>query len=385
MKEQQKPGIKTAAVIVALALLVSLPAYWFFFRAPEVPVFAAVEGTVARLIHGPGVVTARIQVTVSTRVTGMLKEVHADQGDRVKAGQTLALLDDVDVAAKAGGAQAAAVAAQRNVTAAEAALARARADMELARSDYRRDDELFRAGLISRAAMDAATAALKSAQSVETSAHATLAARQADARASTQESVYASALHAFTRITASMDGLIVARDAEVGDTVVPGSPIFLLVDTRTLWVAARIDESVVGHLESGQSAMIRLRSGKQLAGEVARINRRSDAATRELEVDVAFLDIPERFAIDQEAEVVIHAGEEQGVVIPSSSLLQHGRAFGALVVTAGRAEFRPLETGASDGERVVVREGLSRNERVIRQPAGIKLGSRVRAVNAGER
>ena len=385
MREKQKPGIKAAAAIAVVALLVSLPAYRFFFRAPEVPVVAAADGSVERMIHGPGVVTARIQVTVSTRVTGMLKELHADQGDRVRAGQTLALLDDADTAAKAGGAKAAAAAAQHNVTAAEAAFAKARAEMELARSNYRRDDEVFRAGLISHAVMDAASAALKSAESVEASAEATLAARKADARASAQEAVYASALRTFTRITASMDGLIVTRDAEVGDTVVPGSPIFQLVDTRTLWVAARIDESVVRQVELGQSAMIRLRSGKELQGEVARINRKSDAATRELEVDVAFREIPERFAIDQEAEVVIHAGEERGLVIPSSALFQQGRAFGALVVTDGRAEFRPLKTGTSDGEWAVVREGLSPGEQVIRLPAGIKLGSRVRAVNGGER
>jgi HlyD family secretion protein len=101
-------------------------------------------------------------------------------------------------------------------------------------------------------------------------------------------------------------------------------------------------------------------------------------------VDVAFDAPPERFAIDQEAMVVIHAGEERGIVIPASAVFQLARAFGVLVVTDGRAEFRPVTTGASDGERVVVREGLKIGEPVIRLPAGIKSGARMRAV-AGER
>lgn len=380
-----KAKLKTILALAAVAVLLALLAYRMFFYAPPVAVIQAKEDKVALEVRGPGVVASRIQVTVSTRVTGTLKALHADQGDSVKAGQLLALLDDTDTAAKAGSAAAAAAASQRNIAEADAALAKARADRELAQSNFRRDEEVFRAGYISQAAMDAATAALKSAQSGEANAAATLGARRAESQASAQEAVYARALHSLTRIIAPMDGLIIVRDAEAGDVVVPGSPIFRMVDTSKLWVATRIDESVVGHVEVGQPATIRLRGGKELPGEVARINRQSDAATRELEVDVAFREIPERFAIDQEAQVVIHAGEEKGVVIPASALFQQERAFGVLVVTDGRAVFRPVRTGASDGERVAAREGLKAGEAVILRPAGIKSGSRVRAVTGGER
>lgn len=376
---------KIIVVVSIVAVLLALLAWRVFFYASPVAMTQAREGKVALEVRGPGAVASRIQVTVSTRVTGILKALQADQGDSVKAGQLLALLEDSDAAAKAGSAAAAAAASQRNIAEADAALAKARADRELAQSNFRREEEVFRAGYISQAAMDVVAAALKSAQSAEASAAATLAARQAESRASAQEAVYARALHTFTRITAPMDGLIVAREAEVGDTVAPGTPIFRLVDTRTLWVAARIDESVVGQVEVGQPATIRLRSGKEVPGEVARINRQSDAATRELEVDVAFREIPERFAIDQEAQVVIHAGEEKGVVIPASALFQQGREFGVLVVTDGRAVFRPVRTGASDGERVAVREGLKAGEAVVLRPTGIKSGSRVRAAARGER
>lgn len=381
MKAKWKIILAVSVVAVLLALL----AWRVFFYAPPVAVIQAKEGQVALEVHGPGAVASRIQVTVSTRITGILKELHADQGDNVKAGQLLALLEDTDAAAKASGAAAAAVATQRNIAVAEALLSKARADSELAQSNFRREDEVFRAGYISQAAMDVAAAAQKSTQSAEASAAATLAARQAESRASAQEAVYASALHAFTRIVAPMDGLIVARDAEAGDTLAPGTPIFRLVDVRTLWVAARIDESVVEQVMLGQPALIRLRGGRNLPGVVARIKRQSDAATRELEVDVAFREPPERFAIDQEAEVVIHAGMERGAVIPASALFQQGREFGVLVVKEGRAVFRPVRTGASDSERVVAREGIQAGEMVIRAPAGIRAGSRVRAVAEGER
>lgn len=381
MKAKWKIILAVSIVAVLLALL----AWRVFFYAPSVAVIQAKEGEVQLEVRGPGAVASRIQATVSTRITGILKDLRADQGDRVKAGQLLALLEDTDTAAKASGAAAAAVASQRNIAVAEAALSKARADRELAQSNFRREDEVFRAGYISKAAMDAAAAALKSAQSAEASAAATLAARQAESRAVAQDATYARALQAFTRIVAPMDGLIIAREAEAGDTVVPGTPIFRLVDTHTLWVVARIDESVVEQVELGQPAVIRLRGGRELPGVVARINLQSDAATRELEVDVAFHEPPERFAIDQEAEVVIHAGMDRGAVIPASALFQQGREFGVLVVKDGRAMFRPVRTGASDSERVVVREGIQAGETVIRKPAGLRADSRVRVVAEGDR
>ncbi|MBP6581997.1 MAG: efflux RND transporter periplasmic adaptor subunit [Chromatiaceae bacterium] len=376
---------------IALALLGggALLAYRLFLYAPPVAVAQAKEGKVAIEVHGPGVVAARITVTVSTRVTGILKAVHADQGDSVTSGQLLAELDDTDVAAKASAAREGATASRRNIEAADAALAKARADLELAQSNFQRDQEVFRTRNISQAAMDATAAGLKSAQSAAASAAATLAARRAESDAAAQEAVYAGVLHAFTRITAPMDGLVVAREAEAGNTLVPGSPIFRLVDTDTLWVAARIDESVVGRAEVGQPAAIQLRGGQELAGEVVRISRQSDPATRELEVDVAFREPPQRFAMDQEAEVTIEAGEESGVLIPATALLQEGRERGVLVVADGRAVFRPVQTGATDGKRVVVREGIEVGEMVIRRPADpkakVSAGSRVRPVTGGDR
>ena len=343
MKERFKPGIKGGVALGVLLLLVALPVYRFFIHAPTVKTAVAVDGSVARTIHGPGTVQSRFPVSVSARITAVVTGLHADHGDRVRRGQLLAQLDDRDLAARA---------------------AAARTDLDLARANYARDREVFDKGYISQAAMDNATAALRAAEA---------RAREAGAALS------------HTRISAPAAGVITARAVEIGHTVGPGSVLFRLVDPRALWVAARIDETVVGQVAIGQPATIELRSGGRVAGKVARIVLESDAATRELEVDVTF-DAPlERFAIDQEAMVAIHAGEERGLVIPASAVFQLGRAFGALVVTDGRTEFRPLKTGASDGARVVVREGLKAGDAVIRLPAGIKPGARVRAVPDGER
>ena len=104
-----------------------------------------------------------------------------------------------------------------------------------------------------------------------------------------QEARYAETVLSHTRIVAPMDGIVIQRLVETGATVVPGTPIFKLVDPATVWVTARIDESVVGRLAPGLPAQIRLRTGETVPGQVARIAQQSDAATREITFKVAGL------------------------------------------------------------------------------------------------
>jgi len=373
-------GVAVAALAVAAA---GAFAWARFVRAVEVPIVEAEPGTVAARVVGPGTVQARVPVTLAARITATVRQVDADVGDAVKRGQVLAVLDERDLAARRGvvGGQQEAVA--RNVRAAQAAVAKAQAELELARSKQRRDAELLRTGFVSQSVLDASEAALRAAEANLDNARAALAAREAEAQALAQELRYADTVLSFTRIVAPMDGVIIARLAEAGATVVPGTPILRMVDPATLWIATRVDESVVGRVRVGQPATIRLRTGETLTGKVARIARQSDAATRELEVNVAFDAPPARFAIDQEAEVTIDAGGEQGVVVPLAALTRNAEGVrGVLVVADGRTRFRPVETGGADGERVLIRKGLAAGERIVAQAQGVRANLRVRAASS---
>jgi RND family efflux transporter MFP subunit len=276
----------------------------------------------------------------------------------VKAGQLLAVLDDRDLSAKQAAAQAGREALARNIAAASASLAKARAEFELARSRHRREAELHGAGFISQSAYDSSALGMQAAEAALDNAAALLAARKAEAGAVDAEARYARALWSHTRIRAPMDALVIQRAVEPGSMVAPGSALFRIVDPATLWIAARIDEALAGRLEEGMPARIRLRSGEEHTGVVARISRQSDAATRELEVNVAFESPPARFAIDQEAEVSIVAGSERGPVVPVAALVRREGRQGVMLVRDGRRVFQPVRVGASDGTRAVIAEGL---------------------------
>lgn len=371
-------------VLLAIAALAAAAfgVYRAFLHATPLQTVAAAEGVVPVRITGPGTVQARVPVTLSARVTATVTRLHADQGDAVRRGQVLALLDDRDLVAKRGSVAGQQETLLRNVKATQANLAKAQADLELARSKHRRDVDLFGKGYLSQATLDVSIAALRSAEAGLDNASATLAAREAESGTLAQEARFADAVISFARIVAPMDGVIVQRLAETGNTVVPGSPIFRMVDPATLWVATRVDESVVARVRVGMPASIRLRTGETLSGQVARIARQSDAATRELEVNVAFDAQPERFAIDQEAEVTISAGEEKGLVVPVAALVQHQGKQGVLVVRDGQAQFQDVQTGAADATTVVIRKGMAAGEAVIAAPQGVKPGTRVRAMAA---
>ena len=389
MKLPVQLGGKALALLLVVALVlvaVAGAAYMRFGRAIAVPVIEAAQGNVPLRVVGPGTVQARVPVTLAARITATVTQVNADVGDAVTRGQTLALLDDRDLAARravVGGQQAA---LSMNVAAARATVAKAQADLDLARSKQRRDADLLRSGFVSQAVIDASDAALRSAEASLDNAGATQSAREADFQALGQEARYADTVLSFTRITAPMDGVIISRLAEVGTTVVPGSALLRMVDPASLWVAMRVDESVVGRVQVGQAASIRMRTGETLSGRVARIASQSDAATRELEVNVAFDTPLARFAIDQEAEVAILAGNGSGIVVPLAALTRdrEGRQ-GVLVVVDSRAEYRPVQTGAGDAQRVLVSEGLAAGERVVARAASVKAGMRVQALDAPAR
>lgn len=367
------------AALIVLAVVAASLGHWRFGRATDVVVTTARSGAITARVLGPGTVQARTTVALAARVNATVTQVLADVGDTVKQGQLLVTLDDRDLAARRGAVGGQQQALARNTEAARAALAKAGAELDLARSKQRRDAELQAQGFVSQAVVDASNAALRAAEAGVEAAEATLAARAADALTLGQEARAADVGLAHARLVSPVSGLVIERLAEPGSLVTLGMPILRLVDPQTLWVATRVDESVVGRVLVGQPARIRMRTGEAVGGKVTRIARRSDAATRELEVFVSFDALPRHFAIDQEAEVAIDTGREAGVVVPARALTRDaGGRQGVLVVENGRTRFQPVQAGGSDERGVLVRSGLDEGQSVVADSTGVRANQAVR-------
>ncbi len=372
-------GKKTIAAAIGLMIVLGL-GYRLFLYRPSVPVIEVKTREVLGQVKGPGTVQSRVPVTVSTKITGIVEKLYADQGDRVRRGQLLAELDAAELKARMAAARAARHRAERELGRTRAEAAKAQANLNLAQSNYRRDLEVFKPGYISEAAMDTTRAQLRLAESEQAAAQAQVAAQAAQAAQAESEVKASEANLGYTRIYAPMDGLITGRKAEVGSTVAPGAPIFQMVDLDTVWVAAWIDASRIAQLREGQQADIRLRSGRRCRGRVARLGKEADTVTRELEVNVAFDQAPEPLVIGEEAEVTIFTGTQKAPAAPLGAVVQQNDHTGVLVVDQGRLAFRRVTLGVHDDRRTAVLEGLKDGDLVVAQPVNLKVGARVKPV-----
>ena len=371
------PGKKmiTIAVVAILALL--FVGYRMFLRQPSTVAIVVKKADIHGSVHGPGTVQSKVQVTVSTKITGIITKLYADQGSRVRKGMLLAELDSAELRAREVAAHAAKNRAERDLGRAKADLVKAQANLALAQSNYQRDLEVFKPGYISQAAFDTTKNALGTAESDVAAQQAAVNAMEAAVSQAESEIHVAEALSGYTRIVAPMDGIITVRKAEAGDTVSPGAPIFQMVNYQ-IWAASWIDETKIAQLREGQKAVITLRSGRVFPGEVIRLNKEADSVTRELEVDVLFDTLPAPLVIGEETEVDIDTGVQTAPAVPLSAVAERSGAKGVMVISDGITSFHPIVTGLKDGQRVAVLEGIKEGDMVIVNPAGIEPGRKIK-------
>jgi HlyD family secretion protein len=207
---------------------------------------------------------------------------------------------------------------------------------------------------------------------------AAVTALEAAVKQAESETHAAAAIHKYTHIVAPMDGLITVRKAEIGTTIAPGTPIFQMVDTDQIWVAAWIDETQVAQLQPGQQAAITLRSGRTFQGEVVRLNKEADTVTRELEVDVKFGQLPHPLVMGEEAQVEIDTGRQEALAVPLSAVITKNGSHGVLVADNGLSRYQKIATGLNDGKKVAVLNGLKAGDLVVITPAGLEPGKPIR-------
>ncbi len=375
-----KTPMRKVVIRIVLALALVVVAALAVARAltpVRVPAMVVAATEIRGTVRGPGTVQSKVQVTISGKITGILTRLHADQGDEVKTGQVLAELDSTELKSRTAAAQSARGRSERDLARARADLLKAEANLGLARSNHARNEEVFKPGYLPAATFDASKSALRVAESEVTASKAVVDAIQAGAAQAEHEAAATKDILGYTRIVAPMDGLIIARKAEVGTILPPGAPIFQMVDYQ-VWAASWIDERMIADVRVGEKASIVLRSGRTFEGEVARLGSAADTVTRELEVDVKFSTLPSPLVIGEESEVTIETGRRVALAVPLSAILVRNGTQGVLTIAGGRARFRPIVTGTRDENYAAVAKGLQAGEIIVLHPAEVAPGKKVR-------
>ena len=319
-------------------------------------------------VMGTGTLEARISTIVSPKIQGRLVELMVDQGSHVVAGRVIARLDDSDLRRRVELAEA-------NVEIARAGLVRLEAEVQRAEAviqNARRDDERTRAaydrGAATETERDRSTERVAIAQAELATAMAGVAEGRKALIAAQKNLEYEQARLDDTIIKAPFDGLIVRRDRDPGDIVLPGSSIYLLIALDEIWVSAWVDETSIASIEPGQSARVIIRSepSRPYPGQVVRIGRETDRETRELVVDVALKTLPERWAIGQRAEVYIESQRLEGVIaVPVAAVSIRDGRQGVFVNRNGKARWVECELGLRSVDRVEIRKGVNDGDTVI--------------------
>jgi len=312
----------------------------------------------------PARIEAWSRAPIYARVSGYLKSWKADIGTPVKAGQLLAEIETPEL--------------DQQLLQAQAELATAKANAELAANTARRWQDLLASGMVAKQAVDEKLG--------------DLAAKQAAVRASAANVERNQALKRFTRIVAPFDGVVTARNTDVGALIsvggAPGTELFVVSDTRKLRVYTSVPQNLVSLLRPGAQAELTVpeRAGKRYAATVASmsnaINSNSGSMLVQLSVDNSAGELlPGGFA---NVNFAIARAAGTLSVPPSAMIFDKSGVHVATVGAGDKVVLKPVKVSRDLGTSIEIASGLSPTDRVIESPPdGVENGDAVVVKTAG--
>ncbi|HEY0719717.1 MAG TPA: efflux RND transporter periplasmic adaptor subunit [Gammaproteobacteria bacterium] len=307
-------------------------------------------------LFGIGTVEARYSYRIGPTAAGRVARVEVQVGDRVSAGALLGEMEPVDL--------------DQRVSAQQAALKRAEAQLQdvnarhtYAQAQVARFEELAKEKLVSSDAVEAKRQEAQVAAASLQAVREDLARLRAERDGSQRQ-------RGNLRLIAPVDGLVTARNADPGTTVVAGQAVVELIDPNSLWLNVRFDQLRTAGLREGLPAQIVLRSQgeKVIAGRVLRVEPRADAVTEETLVKVVFDKLPEPLPpIGELSEVTVALTPLAArPVVPNASVQRVEGELGVWVINDGALHFRPVSLGASDLDgQVQIMEGVESGAQVV--------------------
>ena len=388
-------GLAAAAIAGYLLVAAAL--------GPKVDAAKVVRSDVVQSVVASGRVATPYRVDVGSQITGTVAEVPVEQGQTVKANQTLIVLESAE--ARAGVKQAEVTVAQAEarlrqlrelqLPVAGQTLRQAEANLANARAQLDRNRQLYKSGYIGKSVLDDSERNVEVAQSqvdaarkqVETaqpagSDSAVAVAALEQARASLQA---ASARLAYATIRAPVAGTLIARDVERGDVVQPGKVLMVLSPSGETQLVLQIDERNLAKLNLGQKALASADAypAQRFAAELVYINPAVDPQRGTVEVKLRVPDPPQYLRQDMTVSVDIEIERRGGTLALAAEAVHDatGPAPWVLQVRDGRAIRQPVALGLRGDGVVEIRAGLEAGDLAV--PASypnLKPGDRVRAL-----
>lgn len=373
MKRFPLTGRTIALAGVILALL-ALFVYAALRSGPLAPVPVTVASVEVRritpAISGIGIVEARYTYKIGPTVAGRVKRVDVNVGDRVRAGELLGEMDPVDLDDRLSSQRSALKRAQAAMLAAQAQVRDAESRSAYAATQAERYETLLRSGSVTVVAAEAKEHEKQVAQASLAAARANFEAAGEEIGRIRADGAGAGKQLANTRLVAPVAGLVVARLADPGTTVVAGQPVVEVIAQDSLWVNARFNQFGSSGLARGLAARIVLRSdsSRQISGRIERVEPLADAVTEETLAKVVF-DVPAdagRFVGELAEVTVALPAVDAAPVVPGASIQRVDGRVGVWLIDGGKLSFAPVRMGATDLDGLAqVHDGLKPGDKVV--------------------
>ena len=293
---------------------------------------AAGRGDVYATVAATGTISAVNTVEISSRVTGLIKEMRVKENDAVKAGQVLLVLDDTTLRTQ---------------------VAQFKAQLDNYATIYERSQRLTKAGGQSVQQLDTDRTNWEVAQQTYNN--------------------YMSQLQYYV-ITSPIDGVVVGKPTPAGQTVAQGisSPqvIMNVADMSTMQIKVLVDETDIGRIQLGQKVTFTVDAypDKTFSGKVALISRSATTSSNVVYYPV-YVDVDSAEGLlfpTMTARTTIQVGESKNVlVVPAAAVKEEKGQKYVQIMTNGKTQSVTAETGLSDDENVEIKGGLNAGDQVI--------------------
>lgn len=312
----------------------------------------------------PGQTQAYIQAPVFAQTSGYLKKWNFDIGSRVKEGDVLAEIDTPEV--------------DQQLAQAQATLKEAQAAVWLSQATYNRDRDLLKGRVISQQDFDNQAGDLRVKQATVNADEASVGRLEA--------------LEAFKLVRAPFDGIVTARNTDIGALINSGSgnALFLIAKVSPLRVYVSVPEAMAAYVRQGTKADLTFNTfpGRKFPAEVVHTAGAIDPSTHTLLTELQLPNETGELFPGAYAQVHLHTdGNTQALLVPANVLLfrSEGTAVG-LVNPEGKVEIRKIKVGRDLGTKLEVTEGLSIADRVIENPSdGLADGMQVHVAGSENR
>ena len=331
------------------------------------------------------------EVDLHAKVSGYIRKINVDIGDRVKAGQVIATLEVPELQAQVSGAEAEVRHSESEIARAKSEVSRAQSNHVALHAAYQRllHASEKRPGLIAQQEIDDALAKDQNAEAQIDVAKSALAATEQSLGVSQADNQRVKVLSDYSVVTAPFAGVIAKRYADTGSLIQAGTasntqamPVVRLVESDLLRLRMPVAENDVRFIRIGKPVEVHVQSmDETFAGKIERFSGALDPSTRTLVVEV---DVPNptlKLRPGMYADTVINLEQRNDVVsVPTQAVVQtEGQPY-VLTVDSGKIAKRIVTLGVQGADKVEILSGVAAGETVVVSgQANYQVGEAVRA------